>query len=62
MEMYPRVLSDTIARLLSMAFKNWRLGDATEDWKNANMIPIYKKVLKKNKGNYRSIYLTSDPG
>ncbi|GAB0176432.1 mitochondrial enolase superfamily member 1 [Grus japonensis] len=54
---YPSVreLADVIARPLSIIFeKSWRLGDVPEDWKKANVTPIYKK--------YRPISLTSVPG
>jgi len=42
-----RKLSDVIVRPLSTVFqKSWRLGVIPEDWKKANVIPIYKEVLK----------------
>ncbi|KAK4815769.1 hypothetical protein QYF61_007187 [Mycteria americana] len=61
--------SGTVARLeaigqpLSIAFeKLWRSGDIPEDWKKANVTPIYKKGLKEDRGNYRLISHTSVPG
>ncbi|GAB0209387.1 mitochondrial enolase superfamily member 1 [Grus japonensis] len=58
-----RELADVIARLLFVIFeKSWRLGDIPEDWKEANVTPIYKKGLKEDPGNYRPISLTSVPG
>ncbi|KAK4821781.1 hypothetical protein QYF61_002197 [Mycteria americana] len=63
---HPRVLrelADVIVRLLSIIFdKSWTSGDIPEDWKKANVTPIYKKGLKKHPGNYRPISLTSVPG
>ena len=56
---YPRVLrelADVIKRPLSIIFeKSWRLRDIPEDWEKANVTPIYKKGLKKDPGNYRTI-------
>lgn len=60
-----RVLRDlaTVARLFSIIFeKSLRLGDIPEDWRKANVIPIYKKSLKDDPGNFRPISLTSVPG
>ncbi|PKU27117.1 rna-directed dna polymerase from mobile element jockey-like [Limosa lapponica baueri] len=62
---HPRVLrelANVIARMLSIIFKkSWRSGDIPEDWKKANVTPIFKKGLKKDPGNYRLIGLTSVP-
>jgi len=55
-------LASIIMRLLSMIFeKSWRSRDIPEGWKKANVTPIYKKDLKEDPGNYRTISLTSDP-
>ncbi|PKU47313.1 rna-directed dna polymerase from mobile element jockey- hypothetical protein [Limosa lapponica baueri] len=58
-----RDLADMVVRLLSIIFeKPWRSGDVPEDWKKANVTPIYKKGLKGDPGNYRHISPTSVPG
>ncbi|GAB0178838.1 P protein [Grus japonensis] len=61
---HPGVLrADVIVRPLFIIFeKSWRSGDMPEDWKKANVTPIYKKGLKEDPGNYRSISLSSISG
>ena len=39
--------------------KSMRLSNIPDDWKNANVIPIFKKGSKVEPGNYRPISLTS---
>ncbi|KAK4807158.1 hypothetical protein QYF61_024278 [Mycteria americana] len=63
---HPRVLgevADIVARPLSIiSEKLWRSGDVPDDWKRANVMPIYKKGPKEDPGNYRPISLASVPG
>ncbi|KGL74990.1 hypothetical protein N309_02432, partial [Tinamus guttatus] len=64
--MHPRVLSelaDVIPKLLSIIFKSsWRMGEVPEDWKKANVTPVFKKGKEEDPGNYRPISLKSVPG
>jgi len=64
--MHPRVLrelADVIAEPLSVIFeRSWRTGEVPEDWRKANVIPIFKKGKKEDPGNYRLVSLTSIPG
>ena len=38
-----------------------RLGEAPEDWRNANVTPLFKKGKKEDPGNYRLVSLPSIP-
>jgi len=64
--MHPRVLrelADVIAETLSTIFeRSGRTGQVYEDWRKANVTPIFKKGKKENPGNYRPLSLTSIPG
>ena len=43
-----RELADIVVTLLSIVFeKLWRSGDIPEDWKKANVTPIYKKASRR---------------
>jgi len=57
-----RELADVIAEPLSIIFeRSWRTGEMTEDWRKANVTPVFKKG-KEDPGNYRLVSLTSIPG
>ncbi|CAM4608678.1 unnamed protein product [Caretta caretta] len=62
----PRVLKelvDVIAEPLAIIFENsWRSGEVPDNWKKADVVPIFKKGKKEDPGNYRPVSLTSVPG
>ncbi|PKU38375.1 rna-directed dna polymerase from mobile element jockey-like [Limosa lapponica baueri] len=41
---------------------SWRTGEVPEDWRKANVIPVFQKGKKEDLGNYRPVSLTSIPG
>ncbi|CAM4563207.1 unnamed protein product, partial [Lepidochelys kempii] len=52
-----------IAEPLAIIFENsWRTGEVPDDWKKANVVPIFKRGKKEDPGNYRPVSLTSVPG
>ncbi|CAM5115619.1 unnamed protein product [Eretmochelys imbricata] len=56
-------LAGVIAEPLALIFENsWRSGEVPDDWKTANVVPIFKKGKKEDPGNYRPVSLTSVPG
>ncbi|CAM5088467.1 unnamed protein product [Eretmochelys imbricata] len=56
-------LADVIAEPLAIIFENsWRSGEVPDNWKKANVVPIFKKGKKDDPGNYRPGSLTSVPG
>ena len=65
-KLHPRVLrelAEVIAKLLSTIYRHsWLSGEVPEDWRLADVTPIYKKGHKEDLGNYRPVSLTSVPG
>jgi len=55
-----RELAEVIARSFSIIFgKSWASGEVPEEWRKANVTPVFKKGKKDNSGNYRPVSLTS---
>ena len=65
-EIHPRVLrelAEVIAEPLSIIYQRSLLtGEVPEDWRLANVTPIYKKGCREDLVNYRPVSLTSMPG
>ncbi|KAK4818651.1 hypothetical protein QYF61_016700 [Mycteria americana] len=63
---HPRVLKevvDVMAGPLSIIYqRSWESGKVPAEWKLANVVPIYKKAVREDPGNYRPVSLTSVPG
>ncbi|CAM5153463.1 unnamed protein product [Eretmochelys imbricata] len=65
-ELHLRVLKELAAVIpepLAIIFENlWRTGEVPDDFKKANVVPIFKKRKKEDPGNYRPVSFTSVPG
>ncbi|KAF1512578.1 hypothetical protein FQV20_0000633, partial [Eudyptula albosignata] len=63
---HPRVLrelAEELAKPLSIIYQqSWLTGEVPDDWRLANVTPIYRKGRKEDPGNYRPVSLTSVPG
>ncbi|GAB0208333.1 mitochondrial enolase superfamily member 1 [Grus japonensis] len=58
-----RGLVEELAKPLSIIYQqSWLTGEVPDDWRLANVMPIYKKGQKENPENYRPVSLTSVPG
>ncbi|XP_073194973.1 RRP15-like protein isoform X2 [Lepidochelys kempii] len=62
--LYPRILKETawgISGLLALIFrKSWNTREIPEDWKSANVMPIFKKGKQEDPGSERSSELPED--
>ncbi|PKU33840.1 rna-directed dna polymerase from mobile element jockey-like [Limosa lapponica baueri] len=63
---HPRALRELAGELTKPLFiiyqQSWSTGEVPDDWRVANVMPIYKKGRKEDLGNYRPVSLTSVPG
>ncbi|GAB0178810.1 mitochondrial enolase superfamily member 1 [Grus japonensis] len=58
-----RELVEELAKPLSVTYQeSWLTGEVPDNWRLANVTPIYKKGLKGGPGSYRPVSLTSVPG
>jgi len=58
-----RELAEELAKPLSIICQqSWLTGQVPDDWKLANVMPIYKKSQKEDPGNYRPVSLILVPG
>ncbi|KAK0682480.1 LIN1 transcriptase, partial [Pygoscelis papua] len=58
-----RELAEELAKPLSIIYQqSWLTGEVPDDWRLANVMPIYKKGRKEDPGNYRPVSLISVPG
>jgi len=59
---HPRVLrelAEELAKPLSIIYQQpWLTGEVPDNWRIANVTPIYKKGRKEDPRNYRSVSLT----
>ena len=63
---HPRVLrelAEVLPKLLSLIYRrSWSTGKVPENWRLANVTPIYEKGQREDPGNYGPVSLTSVPG
>ena len=58
-----RELAGVIAKLVMAIYqRSWLTGEVPEDWRLADVTPIFKKGCKEDPGIYRPVSLTSVPG
>ncbi|KAK4830010.1 hypothetical protein QYF61_008273 [Mycteria americana] len=58
-----RQLVEELAKALSIIYQqSWLTGEVPDNWRLANVTPIYKKGRKEDLGNYRPVSLTLVPG
>ena len=64
--LHTRVLRELVRAmakpLSTICQHSWLSGEVPEDWRLADVTPIYKKGRKEDPGNYRPVSLTSVPG
>ncbi|KAK4820811.1 LOW QUALITY PROTEIN: hypothetical protein QYF61_007205 [Mycteria americana] len=54
-----RELAEELTKPLSIIYQqSWLIGEVPDDWRLANVTPIYKKGWREDPGNYRPVSLT----
>ena len=61
-ELLKRGSEGLLQRLLEIITESWRKGKVPQDWKDAQLVTIFKKGDRRVCGNYRGISLLSIPG
>jgi len=59
----PRQLAEVLTKPLSIIYQeSWLTGEVPDDWRLANVTPMYKNSQKEDLKNCRPVSLTSVPG
>ncbi|GAB0181788.1 mitochondrial enolase superfamily member 1 [Grus japonensis] len=60
--LFASVFTAKVSPQETQIWRSWRTGEVPEDWKKANVTPVFKKGKKEDPENYRPVSLTSVSG